>query len=129
MFKASVSLTKRPRMAFRWRARSPVLWDGGLAAALTVAALAPQMQGDGFPVSELPLRHTGALAVALTVGQSLPLAVRRRPALCLTVAGGCFAAASGTLCLEWLARGISGRRKQRRSRLAVLWQQTLPVRQ
>lgn len=79
-------------MAFRWRVRAPVLWDGGLAVALTVAALVPQLQGDGFHVSELPVRQTDTLAVALTVGQCLPLAVRRWPALCLAIAAGCFAA-------------------------------------
>lgn len=40
------------------------------------------------------MRQADALAIVLSVGQCLPLAVRRRwPALCLTVVAGCFAAA------------------------------------
>jgi len=87
-------LAGRLRAAGRRQARAAAWGDGVLAAALTAVALVPQLQRDGFHVSELPLRQADALAVALTAGQCLPLAVRRRrPALCLAVVAGCFAAA------------------------------------
>jgi len=67
--------------------------DGALAAVLTAAAFVPQFQGKGVAMGQLSLRHADALADALTVAQSLPLALRRRqPAVCLAVIGGAFAA-------------------------------------
>jgi len=81
-------LAGRLRAAGRRQARAAAWGDGVLAAALTAVALVPQLQRDGFHVSELPLRQADALAVALTAGQCLPLA-----ALCLAVVAGCFAAA------------------------------------
>jgi signal transduction histidine kinase len=106
VFKAAVSLAKRPRMVFRRQARAVALRDAGLAAALMAAALVPQLQGDGFHVGELPLRQAGALAVVLTAGQCVPLAVRRRrPGLCLTVVAGCFAAAQALAYPVNLASG------------------------
>jgi signal transduction histidine kinase len=70
-----------------------VVQDGALAAALTAAGLVPQTQGYGVAMGQLSLQHPDVLAGALTVAQSLPLALRRRqPALCLAVIGGAFAA-------------------------------------
>lgn len=87
-----MSLAKRMRAPVR-QARAVTLWDGGLAAALTAAAFVPQLAGNGLHVGELPLRQPGSLAIVLTLGQCLPLAVRRWwPAMALTVVAGCFAA-------------------------------------
>ncbi len=74
-------------------ARGAALWDLGLAAALAAASFVPQLAGNGVHLGELTPRPSGAWAVVLTLGQCLPLSVRRRwPAVCLVVVAGCFAA-------------------------------------
>jgi signal transduction histidine kinase len=68
------------------------LCDGALAAALSAASFVPQLAGNGVHLGELTPRPADAWAVVLTLGQCLPLSVRRRwPAVCLVVVVGCFA--------------------------------------
>lgn len=75
------------------RARGVVGWDLALAATLVVASFVPQLAGNGVQLGELAPRPAGAWAVVLTVGQCVPLSVRRRWRTgCLAVVCGCFAA-------------------------------------
>lgn len=94
MFKAAVSLTRRLRTpAAEQNARGAALWDLGLAGVLTVASFMPQLAGNGLQLGQLAVRHADAWTAVLTLGQCLPLAVRRRcPAVCLAVVAVSFAA-------------------------------------
>ncbi|TDC90086.1 two-component sensor histidine kinase [Nonomuraea deserti] len=75
-----------------WRARPPFAKDGTLAALLTLLAFVPTLSAISAQLGDLPGRPADALAVALTLAQSAPLAVRRRwPAACLAVIGTAFA--------------------------------------
>ncbi|MEU1722734.1 histidine kinase [Nonomuraea sp. NPDC005692] len=75
-----------------WRARPSSLKDGALAATLTALAFVPTLSVIGAQIGDLPRRPADALAVALTVAQSAPLALRsRHPAACLAVVGAAFA--------------------------------------
>jgi signal transduction histidine kinase len=82
----------RASLTGRVHAYRAVLWDLALSATLSAASFTPQLAGNGLQLGELAPRPGDALAVVLTVGQCAPLAVRRRlPALCLALAGCCFA--------------------------------------
>ncbi|MFI7688760.1 sensor histidine kinase [Nonomuraea sp. NPDC049655] len=75
-----------------WRAQPSLVKDGALAATLTALAFVPTLSVIGAQLSDLPKRPADALAVALTVAQSAPLAFRsRHPAACLAVIGAAFA--------------------------------------
>ncbi|MFD0683129.1 sensor histidine kinase [Actinomadura fibrosa] len=66
--------------------------DVALAAVMTVLAFTPTLAAAGADMGDLPVRPADAWAVALTLAQTLPLAVRTRwPAVCLAVAGTAFA--------------------------------------
>ncbi|TDD23860.1 sensor histidine kinase [Nonomuraea diastatica] len=75
-----------------WRARSTFAKDGTLAALLTLLAFVPTLSVISAQLGDLPNAPADALAVALGLAQSAPLAVRRRwPAACLAVVGTAFA--------------------------------------
>jgi signal transduction histidine kinase len=95
VFEAAASLARRLRIAApaRGGARAAVRWDLGLVGVLAVASFLPQLAGNGVQLGELAVRPADAWAAVLTLGQCLPLAVRRRwPVVCLAVVAGCFAA-------------------------------------
>ncbi|MFI7617855.1 sensor histidine kinase [Nonomuraea terrae] len=65
--------------------------DGVLAATLTLLAFVPTLSAISAELGDLPQRPPDALAVALALGQSAPLAIRSRwPAACLAVIGTAF---------------------------------------
>ncbi|WP_181449198.1 sensor histidine kinase [Nonomuraea aridisoli] len=75
-----------------WQARPTFAKDGSLAAVLTLLAFVPTLSAVSAQLGDLPRRPADALAVALTLAQSAPLAVRSRwPAACLAVVGAAFA--------------------------------------
>ena len=72
--------------------RSPAARDLVLALLLTAVAAAPGTSGVWVELGELPVRPPDALGVALVLGQSLPLVLRRsHPAVCLALVGAAFA--------------------------------------
>ncbi|SEG97801.1 Signal transduction histidine kinase [Nonomuraea solani] len=76
-----------------WRTHSAFAKDSALAAVLTLLAFVPALSAVSAELSDLPERPLDALAVALTLAQSAPLAVRSRwPAACLAIVGSAFAA-------------------------------------
>lgn len=90
MFEASAALARRLRLPAR--GRGAALWDLALAGVLAGASFVPQLAGNGLQVGQLAVRPADAFSVVLTLGQCLPLAVRRRwPALCLAVVAVSFA--------------------------------------
>ncbi|MGH6656800.1 MAG: sensor histidine kinase, partial [Actinocrinis sp.] len=94
MLEAAASTVRRIRASASARgARGALLWDLALAASLAAASFAPQLADNGVQFGELTPRPGGVWAVVLTLGQCVPLSVRRRrPAACLAVVAGCFAA-------------------------------------
>ncbi|WP_234434172.1 sensor histidine kinase [Streptomyces sp. NRRL F-5126] len=94
MVELAESIPRRLRVAALGRgARGAVTWDLALAAVLAVASFVPQLAGNGLSLGELTRRQGDLWAVVLTLGQCLPLSVRRRwPAWCLALVAGCFAA-------------------------------------
>jgi signal transduction histidine kinase len=75
-----------------WRAYDPVVWDRWIAAVLTGLAFVPPLSAMSARFGDLPTRPADALALALVLAQTLPLAVRSRwPAACLAVVGTSFA--------------------------------------
>jgi signal transduction histidine kinase len=76
----------------RWRALPSSTQDTALAVLLAALAFVPLFADIGAQINDAPRRQPDALAVALTLTQCLPLAVRRRwPALCLGVIAAGFA--------------------------------------
>ncbi|MFF7091020.1 sensor histidine kinase [Streptomyces rubradiris] len=76
-----------------WEKRDAFLQDGVLALAPAALAFVPTLSGIGGQIGDLPERPASALSVALILAQTLPLAARRRrPAGCLAVVAGAFAA-------------------------------------
>ena len=76
----------------RWHALRPGVRDGLLATALAGLALVPTLSTIGVELGDLPERPADVGAVALALGQCVPLAARRRwPAACLAVVGAAFA--------------------------------------
>jgi signal transduction histidine kinase len=74
-------------------ARGAASWDLGLAAVLAAASFVPQLAGNGLQFGQLAVRPADTWSALLTLGQCLPLSVRRRwPLLCLVVVTGSFAA-------------------------------------
>ncbi|MEO3874536.1 histidine kinase [Nonomuraea sp. B12E4] len=75
-----------------WRAGPAFAKDGALAAVLTLLAFVPTLSAISAQIGDLPRRPSDALALALTLAQSAPLALRGRwPAACLAVIGTAFA--------------------------------------
>ncbi|MET7680274.1 histidine kinase [Streptomyces sp. NPDC005423] len=76
----------------RWRTRNVLVRDGALALAIAAVAFAPGLVENGVLLGELPERRLDGWGVLLGLAQCLPLvARRRRPVICLTLAGGAFA--------------------------------------
>ncbi len=87
------ALTARLRSLTRWWAARPAdTRDREVAVVLTLLAFAAPLSRLGAQFGDMP-RHDASLAsVLLTLGQTLPTAVRTRwPAVCLAVAGVSFA--------------------------------------
>ena len=75
-----------------WGSRPAASRDYVYAFVLTVSAFATPLSRIGAQFGDLPAHGGGPVNVLLTLGQTLPLAVRsRRPAICLAVAGSSFA--------------------------------------
>ncbi|MFJ5841873.1 sensor histidine kinase [Streptomyces shenzhenensis] len=71
-----------------WRGRPRRTRDRESALVLTVLSFAEPLAGVGARFGDLPTRHAPVLAVLLTLGQTLPLALRAGyPALCLALTG------------------------------------------
>ncbi|MDS0135865.1 MULTISPECIES: histidine kinase [unclassified Amycolatopsis] len=86
-------MPKLRRLRDRWAGVTPQARDGALAAAVTVAAFVPGLDMIGAQFGDLPRHDGGVLAVALVLGQTLPLAARSRwPAATLLIIATCFAA-------------------------------------
>jgi signal transduction histidine kinase len=69
-----------------------VVWDRWIAAVLTGLAFVPPLSVMSAQFGDLPTRPADALALALVLAQTVPLAVRGRwPAACLAVVGTSFA--------------------------------------
>ena len=70
-----------------WQGRPALVRDGLLAVVLALLAFAPPLAHQGTRLGDLPYRPADLLAVLAALGQSLPLAFRRRrPAAVLAVA-------------------------------------------
>ncbi|MFD6335557.1 sensor histidine kinase [Streptomyces niveus] len=75
-----------------WRTRPAGMRDRELAVVLSVLAFAAPLDSVGAQFGDLPVREAGVLSALLTLGQTLPLALRTRlPAGCLALVGLCFA--------------------------------------
>jgi signal transduction histidine kinase len=75
-----------------WRTRDPLVRDLGIALVLAVLAFVPTLSIVGTQFGDLPTQPADALTVLLTLGLTLPLAVRTRwPAGCLAITGISFA--------------------------------------
>jgi signal transduction histidine kinase len=72
----------------------PSWWrDGALATVLTLLAFVPTLSTIGAQVGDLPVGPLDAPAVALILGQTVPLAIAGRwPAACLAIIGAAFMA-------------------------------------
>jgi signal transduction histidine kinase len=75
-----------------WRSHPVAARDCGFAAAFTVLAFVTPLSRIGAQFGDLPARGGAVAGVLLTLGQTVPLAVRTRwPAVCLAVTGTSFA--------------------------------------
>ncbi|WP_435851773.1 sensor histidine kinase [Streptomyces misionensis] len=75
-----------------WGSRPAVTRDRGVALVFTVLSFAAPLSRVGAQFGGLPTHGTSVASVLLTLGQTLPLAVRTRwPAACLAVVGASFA--------------------------------------
>ncbi|WP_327268624.1 histidine kinase [Streptomyces sp. NBC_01218] len=81
------------RRLARWWASRPVgTRDRAFALVFTALSFAPPLSGIGARFGDLPTHGASLTGVLLTLGQTLPLAVRTRwPAACLAVTGISFA--------------------------------------
>jgi signal transduction histidine kinase len=85
--------TARFRLLSRWwESRPTVTRDREFALVFTVLSFAAPLSRIGAQFGALPTHSASVASVLLTLGQTLPLAVRTRwPAACLAVAGTSFA--------------------------------------
>ncbi|XRQ09137.1 DUF7134 domain-containing protein, partial [Actinomadura welshii] len=75
-----------------WGSRSAATRDGELAVVFTVLSFAAPLSQVAPQFGDLPTNPASATSVLLTLGMTLPMAVRTRwPAACLAVAGTSFA--------------------------------------
>ncbi|WP_425585766.1 sensor histidine kinase [Streptomyces longisporus] len=83
----------RLRVPSRWWGAHPVATrDCGVALVFTVLSFAAPLSRFGVQFGDLPTRDASVASVLLSLGQTLPLAVRTRwPAACLAVVGTSFA--------------------------------------
>ena len=80
------------RLARWWGSRPVITRDRELALGLTVLSFAAPLSSIGAQLGDLPAHGASVAGVALTLGQTLPVAVRTRwPAACLAVTGTAFA--------------------------------------
>ncbi len=87
-----ISLSWFRRLARWWGTRPAKTSDRELALVLTVLSFAPPLSRIGAQLGDLPVHGSSVASVALTLGQTVPLAVRTRwPAACLAVTGASFA--------------------------------------
>lgn len=97
--RAPAFLTRAAAACARWWRVSTAWWvrnprgvrDRELALVLALLSFAEPLANIGAQFGDLPVRHAPVLAVLLTLGQTLPLALRTsRPALCLLLVSLCF---------------------------------------
>ncbi|RFU40902.1 two-component sensor histidine kinase [Actinomadura logoneensis] len=75
-----------------WRSRSTATRDGEFALVFALLSFTAPLSKIGAQFGDLPTHGTSAASVLLTLGMTLPMAVRTRwPAACLALAGTCFA--------------------------------------
>ena len=75
-----------------WRACDAAVWDRCFAAIMIVLAFVPALGAMSAEFGDLPQRPAAAFAVVLVLGQTVPLAIRRRwPLVCLAIIGVSFA--------------------------------------
>jgi signal transduction histidine kinase len=75
-----------------WRACDAAVWDRCFALIMLVLAFVPALGAMSAEFGDLPRRPAAAFAVVLVLGQTLPLAIRRRwPLVCLAIVGVSFA--------------------------------------
>ncbi|WP_377267638.1 sensor histidine kinase [Peterkaempfera sp. SMS 1(5)a] len=80
------------RLAWWWGSRPAVTRDREFALVFTVLSFAAPLSRIGAQLGDLPVHQASVASVLLTLGQTLPLAVRTRwPAACLAVTGASFA--------------------------------------
>jgi signal transduction histidine kinase len=89
----SGSAAGRLRAAARWWASRPATTrDRGVALVFTVLSFVAPLSPIGARIGDLPAHGASVASVLLTLGQTLPLALRTRwPAGCLAVVGASFA--------------------------------------
>jgi signal transduction histidine kinase len=112
-------------------AARPGWWrDGALAAALTLLAFVPTLSTIGAQVGDLPVRPLDAPAVALTLAQTVPLAIASRwPAACLAIIGAAFMAHQalsypqtfGSIGLYLALYAVGAHQARFRRGLAAVW--------
>ncbi|WP_328657348.1 sensor histidine kinase [Streptomyces sp. NBC_00334] len=85
--------TARLRLLWRWwEARPAVVRDREFALVFTVLSFTPPLSLIGAQFGDLPVQEASVASVLLTLGQTLPVAVRTRwPAACLAMTGASFA--------------------------------------
>ncbi|MER7689685.1 histidine kinase [Streptomyces sp. NPDC097610] len=85
--------TARLRLMSRWWGSRPAATrDRAFALVFTALSVAPPLSRLGAQFGDLPAHGASVASVVLTLGQTLPLAVRTRwPAACLVLAGTSFA--------------------------------------
>ncbi|MEU1089567.1 histidine kinase [Streptomyces sp. NPDC005892] len=86
------ALARIRRLARWWGSRPATTRDRESALVFTVLSFAAPLSGIGGQFGDLPTHQASVASVLLTLGQTLPLAVRTQwPAVCLAVAGTSFA--------------------------------------
>lgn len=86
------ALARLRRLARWWGSRPATTRDREFALVFTVLSFAAPLSVIGGQFGDLPTHQSSLVSVLLTLGQTLPLAVRTQwPAACLAVAGTSFA--------------------------------------
>ncbi|MFB4308572.1 sensor histidine kinase [Actinomadura sp. GTD37] len=82
-----------------WRSRPAAARDGEFALVFTVLSFAAPLSQIGAQFGDLPVHGASAASVLLTLGMTLPVAVRTRwPAACLALAGTSFVVHESLAC-------------------------------
>ncbi|MFE5585639.1 sensor histidine kinase [Kitasatospora sp. NPDC056531] len=88
----ATALTRFRGLAQWWGSRPAVTRDREFALVFTVLSFADPLSHIGAQLGDLPAHQASVASVLLTLGQTLPVAVRTRwPAVCLAVTGVSFA--------------------------------------
>jgi signal transduction histidine kinase len=87
------SITGRTQMVRNWwRAYDAVVWDRWFAVIMIGLAAVPALGPMSAQFGDLPRRPAAVFTVVLVLGQTVPLAIRRRwPLVCLAITGVAFA--------------------------------------